>query len=46
MAANRIDDLEPMVRQAGFEQVRSGDLRPWIRYVQAQKPTANPSRAA
>lgn len=46
MAANRIDALEPMVRQAGFEQVRSGDLRPWIRYVQAQKPTAKSSRAA
>lgn len=46
MAANRIDVLEPMVRQAGFDQVRGGDLRPWIRYVQAQKPTAKSSRAA
>lgn len=36
MAENRID--EPMLREAGFEQPRSGDLRPWIHYVQAVKP--------
>ena len=39
MANNRVDLLAPMVREAGFEQTRSGDLRPWIRYVQALKPT-------
>ncbi len=32
MAGNRVDLLEPMVRAAGFEQLRAGDLRPWIHY--------------
>jgi ubiquinone/menaquinone biosynthesis C-methylase UbiE len=39
MAENRVDLLEPMIRKAGFERLHSGDLRPWISYVQAQKPT-------
>lgn len=38
MAENRVDLIEPMVREAGFERVRSGDLRPWVHYVQALKP--------
>jgi ubiquinone/menaquinone biosynthesis C-methylase UbiE len=38
MAENRIDLLEPMVREAGFEQLRSGDLRPRTHYVKAEKP--------
>lgn len=40
MADNRVDLLEPMVRDAGFEQTRGGDLRPWIHYVKAVKPTS------
>jgi ubiquinone/menaquinone biosynthesis C-methylase UbiE len=39
MAENRIDLLEPMVREAGFEQLRSGDLRPWTHYVKAVTPS-------
>jgi SAM-dependent methyltransferase len=39
MASNRVDLLEPMARHAGFEQLDSGDLRPWIYYVHAVKPT-------
>jgi ubiquinone/menaquinone biosynthesis C-methylase UbiE len=38
MRNNPVHRLEPMVREAGFEQLRSGDVRPWIRYVQAVKP--------
>jgi ubiquinone/menaquinone biosynthesis C-methylase UbiE len=38
MANNPVDLIETMVRQAGFEQLRSGDLRPWMHYVQARKP--------
>jgi hypothetical protein len=38
MADNPVDLIEPMVREAGFQQVHSGDLRPWIHYVQALKP--------
>jgi ubiquinone/menaquinone biosynthesis C-methylase UbiE len=38
MANNPVDLLEPMVQKAGFEQLRSGDLRPWMHYVQARKP--------
>lgn len=37
MAENRLDLLEPMLRGAGFEQPRSGDLRPWIHWVHAVK---------
>jgi ubiquinone/menaquinone biosynthesis C-methylase UbiE len=40
MADNRVDLLAPMLRQVGFEQLRSGDLRPWMHYVHAQKPAA------
>jgi ubiquinone/menaquinone biosynthesis C-methylase UbiE len=39
MRDNPIDMLEPMVREAGFEEVRSGDLRPLMRYVQGVKPS-------
>ncbi len=38
MADNRVDLLEPLVRGAGFEQLRTADLHPWIRYVQARRP--------
>jgi hypothetical protein len=37
MANNPIDLIEPMLREARFEQLRSGDLRPWMHYVQARK---------
>ncbi|WP_280253477.1 class I SAM-dependent methyltransferase [Nocardia abscessus] len=40
MQHNPIHLLEPMVTEAGFEQVDSGDLHPWIRYVTAIKPGA------
>jgi ubiquinone/menaquinone biosynthesis C-methylase UbiE len=43
MAENPVHLLDPMVREAGFEQIRSGDLRPWIHYVQAVKPMGGPS---
>jgi hypothetical protein len=40
MKNNRVHLLEPMVREAGFQQVRGGDVQPWIRYVQAVKPAS------
>ena len=39
MRNNPVHLLEPMVREAGFDHVEGGDLRPWIRYVTAVKPT-------
>jgi ubiquinone/menaquinone biosynthesis C-methylase UbiE len=39
MEHNPIHLLAPMVA-AGFEEVDSGDLHPWIRYVTAVKPGA------
>ena len=39
MRHNPVHLLEPMVQEAGFEQIRSGNLAPWTRYVQAVKPT-------
>jgi ubiquinone/menaquinone biosynthesis C-methylase UbiE len=41
MAENRVELLGAMVRQAGFEQLRSGDTRPWMHYVQALKPISS-----
>jgi SAM-dependent methyltransferase len=38
MAENRVDLLQPMAEDAGFEQVHSGDLRPWITYIRARRP--------
>jgi ubiquinone/menaquinone biosynthesis C-methylase UbiE len=38
MANNPVELLEPMLREAGFEQLGSGDLRPWMHYVHARKP--------
>jgi ubiquinone/menaquinone biosynthesis C-methylase UbiE len=40
MANNPVELIETMVREAGFEQLRSGDLRPWMHYVQARKPAS------
>jgi ubiquinone/menaquinone biosynthesis C-methylase UbiE len=40
MANNPVDLIETIVRQAGFEQLRNGDLRPWMHYVQARKPAS------
>jgi ubiquinone/menaquinone biosynthesis C-methylase UbiE len=42
MAENRVDLLEPMIRDAGFEQVHDGQLRPWTYYIQARKPLGRP----
>jgi ubiquinone/menaquinone biosynthesis C-methylase UbiE len=48
MRENPLHLLGPMAREAGFVQIRSGDLYPWIRYLQATKPAsarpANPPR--
>ncbi|WP_406238561.1 class I SAM-dependent methyltransferase [Nocardia sp. NBC_01009] len=40
MEHNPIHLLEPMIADAGFEQITLGDLHPWIRYVTAVKPGA------
>ena len=38
MEHNPVHLLDPMVREAGFGEVRSGNVRPWMHYVQAVKP--------
>lgn len=38
MAYNRVDLLDGLVTDAGFEVEGSGDVRPWLRYVQAVRP--------
>lgn len=38
MAHNRVELLDPMLLEAGFEALRRGDLRPWTRYVVARRP--------
>jgi len=40
MEHNPIHLLEPVVADAGFEHITSGDLHPWIRYVTAVEPGA------
>jgi ubiquinone/menaquinone biosynthesis C-methylase UbiE len=37
MRNNPVHLLEPMVREAGFQQIRSGDVQPWLRYVRGVK---------
>ncbi len=29
--------VEPLAVQAGFDQIRSGEAAPWLRYVRAVK---------
>ncbi len=38
--AARVRPLEPMIAEAGFEQLRSGDAPPWLHYVRAIRPVA------
>jgi hypothetical protein len=33
----RVSPLEPLVTQAGFTEVGSGDAPPWLHYVKAVK---------
>jgi ubiquinone/menaquinone biosynthesis C-methylase UbiE len=40
MQNNPIHLLAPLAGEAGFEDVRNGDVRPWISYVHAVKPLA------
>jgi len=42
MPNNPVQLLDRVVREADFEQVRNGDVQPWIRYVQGMKPTSAP----
>jgi ubiquinone/menaquinone biosynthesis C-methylase UbiE len=42
MRTNPVHLLEPMVRDAGFQQIRGGDVQPWLRYVHAAKQAATP----
>ncbi|MEV7179645.1 methyltransferase domain-containing protein [Kitasatospora sp. NPDC093679] len=41
MEHNPVHLLRPLVEQAGFTEVRTGDLRPWIHYVQAVNPASS-----
>ena len=34
----RVSPLEPLVREAGFTELRSGDVPPWLHYVRAKRP--------
>jgi ubiquinone/menaquinone biosynthesis C-methylase UbiE len=42
MLSNPVHLLDPMAREAGFGEVRSGDVHPWIRHVQAAKQISSP----
>ena len=35
---HRLTALEPLVTEAGFDGLRSGDAPPWLHYVTARKP--------
>ncbi|MGV4983195.1 hypothetical protein ACVB8X_01360 [Streptomyces sp. NRAIS4] len=37
MAHNRVDLLDGLVTDAGFELGRRGDVRPWLVYVQGRR---------
>ncbi len=34
----RVSPLEPLVKEVGFTELRSGDVPPWLHYVRATKP--------
>jgi ubiquinone/menaquinone biosynthesis C-methylase UbiE len=38
MAENRIDLFDPILREAGFEQLHGGTLRRWTYFIQGRKP--------
>jgi ubiquinone/menaquinone biosynthesis C-methylase UbiE len=38
MQHNPVQEMPDLLRQAGFQQLGSGDLHPWISYVQGSKP--------
>ena len=38
MAHNRVDLLDGLIRDAGFEVRNGGNVRPWLTYVQAVRP--------
>jgi ubiquinone/menaquinone biosynthesis C-methylase UbiE len=40
MEHNAVHLLQPLVREAGFTRIATGDLHPWIHYAQAEKPAA------
>jgi ubiquinone/menaquinone biosynthesis C-methylase UbiE len=42
MKNNPVHLLEPMVHDAGFEQIRGGDVQPWLRYVHAVRQASAP----
>jgi hypothetical protein len=38
MAYYHVDLLDALIRDTGFEVPGRGDVRPWLRYVQAVRP--------
>ena len=34
----RVSPLEPLIAEAGFKELRSGDVPPWLHYVRATRP--------
>ncbi|MEV0905451.1 hypothetical protein [Streptomyces hokutonensis] len=38
MSHNRVNLLDELIGDAGFEVRGSGDMRPWLTYVQAVHP--------
>jgi ubiquinone/menaquinone biosynthesis C-methylase UbiE len=43
--AQAVPDLERMMVDANFEQLRGGEAPPWLRYVRAAKPVKTPGSA-
>lgn len=35
---HRVSPLEPLIAEAGFAELRSGDVPPWLHYVRAVRP--------
>ena len=41
--AQAVADLERMIADADFDQLRLGEAPPWLRYVRAAKPIGSTS---
>lgn len=39
--AKAVPDLEPLLGSAGFEQVRRGEVQPWLQYARAVRPSSD-----
>jgi hypothetical protein len=43
--ARQVPHLEPLAAQAGFGEIRTGEVPPWIRYFRLSRIVPSPARS-